>query len=278
MLGARIAMGLGDRFEVLRTSRRAVGGPGIMHFDLRLGSLEDLLKIDPDVVLICAAVTNMRACESDPAATREVNVVSTVRLVHAFLDRGATVIFLSSNTVFDGQTAWPDESASYAPANEYGRQKAEAEQRMREHRNADSALSIVRLSKVVTGRSGVALTFAEAFKAGRVCEAFGDVRLCPVSPCYLVSGLSIIATGHHSGIFHLSGADEMTYADFARRLAAAQGADEALVRPISSSESGTQVIFRPEFPGLGMRTTSKLLGVQPEPVDHVVRALLAHDL
>ena len=90
--------------------------------------------------------------------------------------------------------------------------------------------------------------------------------------------LLAVAEAKGSGVFHLSGAEEMTYADFARRLASCSGADVNLVRPISSADVSASDFFRPEHPALGMKRTSKLLGITPEPAVHLLKQILTKKL
>lgn len=277
-MGAYIAPSLeADNYQVTRTSRRSNCAGGAITFDLETGRTEDLLAVKPHIALVCAAITNMRACEDDPIATRRVNVASTLTLIEDLLDHGVFVVFLSSNTVFDGRTLWPDELTPYAPVTEYGRQKVEVEKRLREHPDATHLLAIVRISKVLARRTGMTREFTSALRAGKVCRAFNDLMLSPASLPYIGEGLTHIATGRHPGIFHLSGAAEISYTDLAISLAERIGADKAMIQPVCSADAGIEVLFKPQHPGLGMSITMRQLGIEPEPIDHVLDALCQHD-
>lgn len=211
-------------------------------------------------MFLCAALTAMNACESDPDLARRINVDAPVELAAHLMARGAFVVFLSSNTVFDGSTPDPDEDSPIAPANAYGRQKADAEARLRAIPGADRQLAIVRLSKVLSPDTGVPAVFRGKLASGQPCDAFADLLLCPVSPAYVVSGLRAVATRRATGNFHLSGATTLSYAEFARQLARQFGWDPALVRPVT----GAALPFRPRFPALGMRRTRARLQLSPE--------------
>lgn len=231
-----------------------------MRADLASGDWAAVVEARPDVVFLCAALTSMQTCEEDPVLAGRVNVDAPVELAARLMEQGAFVVFLSSNTVFDGNTPDPDEASPPSPGNAYGRQKARAEAGLRAIRGADRRLAVVRLSKVLVPDAGVPGTFRRKLEAGQTCDAFDDLLLCPVSATFVVNGLRIVAMRREAGIFHLSGAATLSYADFARELARQFGWDPALVR----ATSGGALPFRPRFPALGMGRTRERLGVAPE--------------
>lgn len=221
---------------------------------------------------LCSGITAIALCEAEPERTYRINVTNTLNLAKRLSAAGTKIIFLSSNTVFDGETAWPEESAEYSPCIEYGRQKAAVERELMS--SGEVAVAIVRLSKVLTPASGMTAEFFGKLAAGEPCRAFDDLRMSPVSLEYVTNALMVVASSKLSGIFHLSGFEEMSYADFACRLATHIGADPALVRPVSSVAAQATVLFRPRHPALGMRRTRELLVIEPEPIAHLMSALV----
>jgi dTDP-4-dehydrorhamnose reductase len=226
-----------------------------------------------DVAFVCAAMTNIQSCEADPLASRKINVTETVRLVERLVGEGSFVVFLSSNTVFDGQTPFPDEDAPCSPTTEYGRQKRVAEEQILGESGSRERVAVVRLSKVVAPANGMTADFLRRLRQGVPCPAFADLFLCPASLAYVGAGLAVVAAARSPGIFHLSGADEMSYAGFARHLAGRVGADPALVVPGNSAEAGASVLFRPDHPALGMARTRRLPGLVPEQTEQMLNAL-----
>jgi dTDP-4-dehydrorhamnose reductase len=262
---------------VSATGRRAASSrpPGydLVPYDLDSGDPRFLSALAPDCAVLCAAVTAMQACEEDADAAYRVNVTRTVALAEALLARGAFVVFLSSNTVFDGRSPWPDEAAPHHPEVVYGRHKSEAERRLAALPGAGEKLAIVRLSKVVTGDGGVVGRFLADLGAGVPCAALSDLMLCPVSLDYVVRGVSAIVQRRLPGIFHLSGAAELSYAGFAAALAAHLGVAGDLVRPVDLETAGIATPFRPLHPGLGMAATRERLGIGPQSLEDVVRSV-----
>lgn len=228
-------------------------------------------------VFLCAGVTSIAACDAEPRTSHEVNVANTLLLAKKLYASGARIIFLSSNAVFDGTTERPEEDAPYCPTTEYGRQKTATEKCLLGLSGGTGSVAIVRLSKVLAPTSGVTKDFMKRLASREPCPALNDLRISPISLSYTLDAILAIAMNEHSGVFHLSGTEEMTYADFARRLASCASINQDLVRPLSSEDLGVHVLFRPEHPALGMTQTGKLLGITPEPTAHLLTQLAARN-
>lgn len=261
--------------DVKATSRRNSFQTNLIPFDFLNADTRSLYAIKPDIAVICAAMTNMQACENDPIASHRINVIETVRLINGLITQGTFVVFLSSNTVFDGQTPWPSETATPAPTSVYGRQKSDTEKQLLAHPDANRHLSIVRLSKVISGKSGLAQQFTVKLRAQEHCRAFSDILLSPISLSHVTNHLAAIALSRQPGIFHLSGAVEISYADFAQSIADHIGAKRDLVQAIDSTKAGVEVLFKPRHPGLGMTYTTERLGYIPEQLDSVLASLFS---
>lgn len=279
LLGSNLVLRLRSLGEcVVATTRRAMD-PGKHLIRLDLSSDAEVASwthpTRADVAVFCAGVTSLASCETAPAVTRQINVTNTLILAKKLYSSGARIIFLSSNAVFDGNSILAEENSAYCPSTEYGRQKAAVEKELFSLSAATGSVKIVRLAKVLTSTSGMASEFIKKLSAGQFCPAFDDLRISPVSLSYVLDSILTITMSHHSGIFNLSGAEEMTYADFAMRLAGQMGVDHSYVQPTSSLSAGVKVLFRPVHPALGMKRTSALTGIVPEPTAHLLAQLVS---
>ena len=83
---------------------------------------------DADVIVNCAAYTNVDGAESDEEAARIVNVEAPKELAEAARRKGATLVHISTDYVFDGMSYLPyTEDDAPAPVSVYGRTKYEGE-------------------------------------------------------------------------------------------------------------------------------------------------------
>ena len=86
----------------------------------------------PDVVIHCAAYTNVDGAENDPDGAFRVNVVGTQNIAAGCLETGARMVYISTDYVFDGQcNSQHREFDIVNPQNVYGLTKWQGEQIVR---------------------------------------------------------------------------------------------------------------------------------------------------
>ena len=93
--------------------------------------LEVVKEIKPDVIIHCAAWTNVDGAE-DPeklSVVRAVNVDGTRNLAEACKEVDAKFVYISTDYVFDGEgeKPWQPDDKNYAPINVYGQSKLDGE-------------------------------------------------------------------------------------------------------------------------------------------------------
>ncbi|MFW5940815.1 MAG: dTDP-4-dehydrorhamnose reductase [Chloroflexota bacterium] len=81
-----------------------------------------------DLVIHCAAYTDVEGCARDPALAYRVNGLGTQNVALACLENGAAMVHISTNEVFDGRDPRGyEEWRALNPQNPYARSKAAAE-------------------------------------------------------------------------------------------------------------------------------------------------------
>lgn len=273
-----------DTAEVYATSRRPdVRDPRVVTLDLS-GNPDDLFRDDRIrefatdgrlTVFMSAAMTKIADCEQDPVRTRLVNVTNTVELGGKLLAAGARVVFISSNAIFSGLLPFPTETAVPAPNNNYGRQKAEAEQALlRVHAALPDAppLMIARLTKVVDRDAPLIAGWTESLRAGLPIRAFENRRLSPISLGHTVSSLIAIGKAGVAGIYHVTGTGDLSYYEFARLLAFSLAADPGLVSPVVADPSIIGLVH--QHSALGATAADKALALRPEDPEAAARSLV----
>ena len=277
MIGSALKNALSKTgLEVWTTTRSCKPVPAPRTVWLDLSDPGDFyLPVKPNSALLCAARTNVLDCEQDPDSSRNVNVRGIQHVARLLLEEGAFVIFLSSSAVFDGVARAPHEDALLSATTEYGKQKQEAEDALLELNNGGSNVAIVRPTKVLSSRTGIGRKFLEHLKCGETVDALSDYFLSPISLKYVVNALLEIEKQRIGGVFHLSGSEELSYAELARRFATKLNASADLVRDQTVETLGQSAIYRPIHPALGMALTTRTLGLHPEPLDAMLDNVLA---
>lgn len=242
-------------WAVEATSRRA-GTPGGVFLDLSDPDFTPLQRADYDVAFVCAAVTSMQVCQSDPARSRRINVGNTLDLMRRLADRGTHLVFLSSSQVFDGETPMPDEAAPTAPKNEYGAQKLAVEEAIERH-NLPAA--VLRVTKVLADRPvGVFKGWFEALAKGQPVQAATNMALSPVMVADVAEAAERLAAGRHRGVWHLGSSDDIGYFDAARLMAETRHLPVALVQGEELTEAQVPDIYRHRYVTLSCEKIASL--------------------
>jgi dTDP-4-dehydrorhamnose reductase len=219
--------------------------------DLRsVATIEHALAVDHDVVINAAAYTAVDKAESEPEQAYSINRDGAGLLAAAANRRGAALITLSTDYVFDGSGTRPwREGDSIAPLNVYGRSKAEGEAAQRA---ANPRHLILRTSWVYSSHGGNFVKTMLRLGAEReVVRVVADQHGAPTSALELAD--AIVALAHRIeggevdrmaqwGTYHLAGGGETTWAGLAERVLSklqhATGRSARLV-PITTAEYPT---------------------------------------
>ncbi|MGF6242476.1 MULTISPECIES: dTDP-4-dehydrorhamnose reductase family protein [Paraburkholderia] len=120
-------------WQVVSTAFRRAG-PSRVALDIRdeqaVGQFIE--REAPDALVIAAAERRPDICENDPALARALNVDAVRTLAAAAGQRGAWVLSISTDYVFDGTHPPYRHDALPAPLNAYGRSKLEGERALTE--------------------------------------------------------------------------------------------------------------------------------------------------
>lgn len=257
-------------FSVFTTSRRTeCVSSKCLALDLENSSA---FSFQPSIVLLCASITNTAFVEKARAEARRVNVDAVVALARTLHESGSHIIYISSVGVFGDSCELKDTTASPFPANEYGQQKLDAERGLLA---LGSRLAVIRPTKIVSCATPMFLEWIERLGCGKEIQPFSDFFFCPVSLKFLTHSLAGLALIRPSGIFHLSGQSQVSYAEFAKVLAKSMGVAADTVVPTYSAEFKVPAFYPPRQPCLSMASTTALLGVQPQALQSVVDDLLS---
>ena len=225
----------------------AVGRPGL---DLCEAATITRAMTDfrPDVIINSAAYTAVDKAESEAPAAFALNRDGARLLAEAAAKRGAAIIHISTDYVFDGSKPTPYlEDDPTAPLNVYGRSKLEGEQALA---RANARHVIARTSWVhsPTGTNFVKTMLRLAGERAQV-NVVDDQVGSPTYAPHLAKALLEIASSvskepgeERWGIYHLTGAGAVSWCEFARevfRASAALGGPSAQVLPIATLDYPT---------------------------------------
>ena len=215
-----------------------------------------------DVVINCAAYTNVDGAEADEQRAYAVNAAGPGHIAQACARAGARMIHISTDYVFDGQTSRPYEiDDDTAPLSVYGRTKLAGEQAVLA---ALPEAVVVRTAWVYTGGTGkdfVAVMRRLAAGDGPI-EVVDDQTGSPTYAGDLVGALLQAADGKvHAPLVHAANSGAVSRFGQARAVFEAVGADPERVVPVSSAHN-PRPAPRPSYSALSSRQ-SEQAGLSP---------------
>lgn len=262
LLGSKLYSYLGHYFEMAGTyySQKA---DNLRFLDItNYNGVEKLFaKIDPDIVIHCAANINSDDVEKDKRRGREVNETGTKNVAVACKRSGCRLIYISSDYVFGRKDGAFFENDEYEPVNYYGQTKANAERFVMEE--LDDFI-IIRPSMLYGlqergGKNSFLARTLDALCAGKKIRLDDKTKKYPLLIDDLALLIKTLIDMEEHGIFHISSTDGISRYEMARMIAKEFSFSERLVAP--SKERG-RVARRPNDLRLDIRKINHL-GIYP---------------
>ena len=229
--------------------------------------------VRPTAVLHTAAMTNVDACEVDPALAHAVNVLGTEHVARAARAVGAKLVALSSDYVFSGECGPYGEADPVGPLSVYGRTKLQAEAAVRE---SGVDYCIARTSVLFGWYMGARANFVtwliETLRAGKEASIVTDQINSPTLVDNLAEMLLALVERDAQGVFHTAGDECLSRYDFARRIAERFALPAKLIRPVLTADL-QQPARRPAHSGLRVDKVAQVTGVRPMSVTEALDAL-----
>jgi dTDP-4-dehydrorhamnose reductase len=219
-----------------------------------------------DVLINCSAYTAVDAAEDDKAGATALNVDAVKYLLEACRQKGAFLIHVSTDYVFDGSATGPySEDDDCNPQSVYGNTKRAGEQLV-----LDSGLPslIVRTSWLYSpfGKNFYK-TIRQRLEAGAPLQVVNDQQGVPTSALDLARALLHLAEKHGQvtkpDLLHVSNTGPSTWYDFAVAIGKALAPDQ-YITPVDSSAFKTKA-KRPAYSVLSTEKLEKEFGYAMRP-------------
>ena len=180
-----------------------------------LGRKLDLER--PDVVINCAAWTDVDGAEESEEAAMAVNRDGAGNVAAAAAARGASVVYVSSDYVFDGAKGAPYvETDQTAPLSAYGRSKLAGEEATAA---ANKRHFVVRSAWLFgIGGSNFVETMLRLASTQNEVLVVRDQVGSPTYTWHLAYGIVRLIEGIEFGIHHMAAAGACSWYDFAREI------------------------------------------------------------
>ena len=133
---------------------------------------------------------------------------------------------------------------------------------------------MLRLTKVLTPKVPLLLSWRDSLEAGEAINPFDNFPLAPVALDFVIRAILGVLSHGEGGIYHASGADDLTYVDLAHVLARNLGFDGGLVRPMTAHAEQLGFARLPRYSTLEMEVEANQLGLAAPASDGVLEEVV----
>ncbi|MEW5739892.1 MAG: dTDP-4-dehydrorhamnose reductase [Myxococcota bacterium] len=219
----------------------------------------------PEVIVNCAAMTDVDGCEKEPSRAWAANVEGVATLARAARISGAHFLHVSTDYVFDGDAGPYDVDAIPNPRGVYALSKHAGEEAVRALCEKDR-WAIARTAVVygwpAAGQKNFGSWLLDSLSKGQPVKLFEDQWVSPSLALNVAEMLADLAEKALPGIWHTCGAEVVDRVTFGKRLCERFGFDAALIQP--SRMADVKLLSpRPAKSGLVVTKTAQALAHPP---------------
>jgi len=229
-------------------------------------SLEDcLLKIQPDVIVNTAAMTNVDACEDYKEECDLLNVAAVQYLVDVSKKLSAHIVHISTDFIFDGTQGYYKETDQPNPLSYYGLSKLKSEEVL-----VNSGIDYTILRTILVygrvnnlGRNNIVLWVKKMLEDEKEITIINDQFRMPTYVEDLALACKISIDKRAEGVFNISSNELLSIYEIAQEIAEVFDLNADLIKPIDT-QTLNQKAVRPPKTGFNLTKTKQELGFYPK--------------
>lgn len=178
-----------------------------------------LSSIKPDVIIHTAALTDLEYCESHRSLAESVNIIGTKNI--SKFSGNARLVYISTDTVFDGKRGWYSEKDATNPLNIYSRTKLFGE------KHADLSIR-TNFFGFAGKRMAFPVRMLESMRAGKRVSSAVDQITTPIYVDLLSDAIYKFALSDSEGVYHFGAPTPISTYALAKRIAKTFSLDPSL--------------------------------------------------
>jgi len=219
-------------------------------------------KIQPDIVIHSAALTDVERCEVDQKLANSINVKATEVIAKEIENISGYLMYISTDYVFDGNQGLYKETDLTNPLSNYGTTKLSGEKIIQDK---TSRWSIIRTSTPF-GKHYLKKTFPVwVYENLKINKKINILENQFTSPTYVpnLSEMILEIIFHRlEGFFHLAGSTKISRFEFAKMIATKFDLNLSLLNPVKIDSMPWKAI-RPIDSSLDISKINTLLKTKP---------------
>tara|TARA_Y100001935_G_scaffold51249_1_gene42744 strand:+ start:4507 stop:5346 length:840 start_codon:yes stop_codon:yes gene_type:complete len=198
----------------------------------------NLIKINPDIVLNCAAFTNVDNCEEmiDRAFLINADAIKNFKKFNGLFFQ------ISTDYVFDGLNGPFHEGSKVNPINNYGKSKLQGERIVKE---TFENFNILRTNILFGGESKASFLewIINSINKNDKINVVNDQFNNPLSVFDCARSIDFLINSDYRGLYHIGSDLVCSRYDFAKLIASIWNLNDELILPISTKELYTKLDF-----------------------------------
>lgn len=261
-LGIRLVSFLDSKYKVI----------GLSKGDLDITSENDvkiiLKKYNPDIIINCAAMTDVDGCEEKPNLAKNINALSIKNILQNF---NKHFIHISSDYVFDGENGPYEEKDKTKPINIYGQTKMLGEDIVIKYSNNWTILRTNVLFGLGAKASFVSWVI-NSLKNNKDINVVNDQINNPISINDLTFIIEKIILNNTRGLFHVGSDTFCSRYEFAKIISRVFKLNNNKIHPVSTKFLN-QKAKRPLKSGLKMDKLCKQININAISLEESIKEL-----
>jgi dTDP-4-dehydrorhamnose reductase len=174
-------------------------------------------KDKPQLVIHCAAITNVADAQKNPQLAQRVNFATTKLL--AELSAEIPIVFFSTDLVFDGRKGNYSETDATNPLHIYGETKLAAEQIVLKNPRHLVVRTSINAGPSPSGTRAFDEQLRRSLQsAGDAMTLFTDEFRCPIPAAETARAVWELVGKNCSGIFHIAGSEKLSRLEIGKLL------------------------------------------------------------
>ena len=234
MLGSSIIKEFKDKYEFYSLDKEPLEPilPNPVQIDLtdKEKTEEVIKKIKPDLVIHCAAITNVDFCEDNEELCYKVNVEATKHLAETCKKLGIVMVYISTDFIFDGEKGNYTEEDKPNPLGVYAKSKLLGEKAVL--KSGIKKYIIPRTSIYgwnIQNKEGLVEWIINANKTKKELNIITDQYFTPILTNNFAQAIFELYENKIFGLFNVVGPERISKYDFAIKTAEVFDLDKSLI-------------------------------------------------
>lgn len=267
LLGSTWADEVKDCFNISVTLHK---NSSVQRFDYRYVNLSSITEIEalfaavcPSIVVNCAGLASVEACQLDPQRAYFSNVAIPVNLASVCAQSNITFVQISTDHLFPDNKGKANENDQAIPVNIYAKTKMQAEIEVQRLYPRSIVVRTNFFGQSLSHRKSFSDQILQVLRKNEEIKLFEDVYFTPILMQSLIRKVHDLVEFGAYGVFNVVSDDRISKYEFGRQLAKVFELDVALIKASLFSERN-DLVLRPFDLSLSNEKVTNVLGQKIE--------------